>query len=70
MPELQAERRKPRDLHRATRECGHLDISRHRLHPDVLDSDLRERYGIEHTTIQIESESYREIGQVHGGAGG
>jgi cobalt-zinc-cadmium efflux system protein len=28
---------------------------------------LRKRYGIEHTTIQIESEAYREIGEIHGG---
>lgn len=26
---------------------------------------LKERYGIEHTTIQIESETYQEIGEVH-----
>jgi cobalt-zinc-cadmium efflux system protein len=31
---------------------------------------LRERYGIEHTTIQVESERYCEIGEVHGIAGG
>lgn len=31
---------------------------------------LRARYGIEHTTIQVESESYSEVGEVHGGVRG
>ena len=26
---------------------------------------LRERFGIDHTTIQIESESYAEVGEIH-----
>lgn len=32
---------------------------------NTIKERLRQRYAIEHTTIQIESESYREIGEVH-----
>jgi len=32
---------------------------------NVIKALLKERYQIDHTTIQIESEAYREIGEVH-----
>jgi len=32
---------------------------------NTIKERLRQRYAIEHTTIQVESESYREVGEVH-----
>jgi cobalt-zinc-cadmium efflux system protein len=49
---------------------GHVRVAeRDRADPDqVLDRikrSLRDRFGIVHTTIQIESETYQELGEVH-----
>ena len=49
---------------------GHviLDGPAHAQSDDVLNhikEMLRQRFGIEHTTIQVESESYAEVGKIH-----
>lgn len=49
---------------------GHviLDGPAHARSDDVLNhikEMLRQRFGIEHTTIQVESESYAEVGEIH-----
>ncbi len=54
---------------------GHVVLSTTTLHhsDEVLNAIkdlLRERHGIEHTTIQVESEAYREVGEVHGAGRG
>ncbi len=37
---------------------------------NAIKHHLRSRHGIVHTTIQVESEAYREIGEVHGAGKG
>ena len=50
----------------------HLVVAADRLGPgrsdDVLNdakAALKDRFGIEHSTLQVESESYDEVGEVH-----
>ncbi len=49
---------------------GHVRVAdSHRGDPDevltLIKRSLRDRFGIVHTTIQVESESYQELGDVH-----
>jgi cobalt-zinc-cadmium efflux system protein len=64
------------DLHVWTISSGIYALSAHLVVPDPLACDndkilsevkhaLFDRYGIDHTTIQIESESYAHLGEVH-----
>ncbi len=64
------------DLHVWTISSGIYALSAHLVVPDPLTCDndailsavkheLYDRYGIDHTTIQIESESYAHLGEVH-----
>jgi cobalt-zinc-cadmium efflux system protein len=64
------------DLHVWTISSGIYALSAHLVVPDPLacnndeilsavKHDLFDRFGIDHTTIQIESESYAHVGEVH-----
>ncbi len=64
------------DLHIWTISSGIYALSAHLVVPDPLacnndqilsavKHDLYERFGIDHTTIQIESESFSHLGEVH-----
>jgi cobalt-zinc-cadmium efflux system protein len=64
------------DLHVWTISSGIYALSAHLVVPDPLacnndeilsavKHDLYDRYGIDHTTIQIESETYAHLGEVH-----